>query len=73
VTWVSGKARANPEATFESAIDDAVRNARKNGVGRMTIRSILGCHVAAINALQSAESERRKNGDPGFRSGNLPE
>jgi hypothetical protein len=59
-----GKAKSNPEATFESAIDDAVRKARANGVGRATIRSILGCHVASINSILAAESERRKMGDP---------
>jgi hypothetical protein len=66
-----GFVKANPEATFESAIDAAVRAAKKAGVGQGTIRSILGCHVASINSMLSAESQRRQYGDPVMRSGNL--
>jgi hypothetical protein len=66
-----GRRNKNPEATFESAIDDAVRKARKAGVGSGTIRSILGCHVASINSLLRAESERRQYGDPNMKSGNI--
>ena len=69
-----GKAKSNPEATFKSAIDAAVRAAKKAGVGRRAIANILEAHGASISRILSAEREQRHYGTaPIHKSGNIPD
>jgi hypothetical protein len=65
------KRPADPEQDFVTGLNDLVRSARKNGVGRRTIRNSLHEHAASFDRELSAEIERRQYGDPVMRSGNL--
>jgi hypothetical protein len=51
---------ADPESDFVSALNNLVRDAKKNGVGRRTIRNCLQEHAVSIDRMLDAEIERRK-------------